>query len=293
MRQKFNLNSINVFAVAARHGNFQRAAEELHISHGAVSQRIKQLELDLGIVLFERKPRGVTLTPLGAKYSIAVEESLSILTTASADLSRTSGQITFHLGSSFASKWLMPRLKSLVLKVPDVSITTEIHDSFLERNLGQNEIAFWPARDKGVNPAHHVKHLTELELVAVCSPDLQRPDWPLDIETVLKLPLLQDAHRRWEQLIESTGRDADHNILNFDRSALAVDAAIKGHGVAIAPTFMIEEEFRKRQLVEIWRSQDVSGEHMFMSWARQHMQNKHLKQTVNWVLSEFGMEAID
>lgn len=293
MMQNVNLNAVRVFAIAARHGNFLRAAEELNISHGAVSQRIKQLELDLGVVLFDRKARGVTLTPNGARYHKAVEEALSLLTTARADLVRGSGQIKLHLGSSFASRWLMPRMKAFAIQFPDVSLSTDVHDRLLTRNLGRNEISIWPGPDMAENPAHHVRRLADLQLVAVCSPNLFRPDWPLDIETLLSFPLLQDGHRRWERLIDANGDQQRHSLLNFDRSALALDAAINGHGVAIAPTYMIGEDLDTHRLVEVWRSPQASGEYLFMSWARRHARDKHLKQTVNWVLLEFGVDVTD
>ena len=68
MAPHVNLNALRIFAEAARLENFQRAAEVLNLSHGAVSQRIRQLEQDLGVVLFERQARGVRLTPHGARY---------------------------------------------------------------------------------------------------------------------------------------------------------------------------------------------------------------------------------
>lgn len=292
MVQNVNLNALRVFAIAARCGNFQRAAEVLNISHGAVSQRIKQLELDLGVMLFERKARGVGLTPNGERYRDAVEKALSILATAGADLERAGGQVTLHLGASFASRWLMPRMRSFAVRFPDIAVTTEVHEELLQRNLGRNEIAIWPARMIDRASGHRVRRLAELQFVAVCSPHLLRPDRPLDIETLLSLPLLQDSHRRWERLIETAGHGARHSLLNFDRAALALDAAINGHGVTIAPTYMIEEDLAAGRLVEIWRSPDASGEYLFMSWAEQHGASRPVTQTVNWILSEFGLEAV-
>ncbi|WP_258093372.1 LysR substrate-binding domain-containing protein [Salipiger pentaromativorans] len=285
-----NLNALRVFALAARHGSFQRAAEALHISHGAVSQRIKQLESDLGVVLFDRKPRGVVLTPRGKSYHAAVEEALATLSAATAELTRPARRITLHIGSSFAAKWLMPRMKGFNARFPEMSLATEIHDTPLERSLGRNEIALWPARTPGHNPAHHLRRLCELRLVAVCSPDIHRPGAPVDTDTLLSFPLLQDAHRRWDRLIGETGSRGAPTVLNFDRSALALDAAIHGHGVAIAPTFMIEPDLRAGRLVEIWHSPEASGEYLFLSWARQYAHERPLKRTVTWILSEFGLE---
>ncbi|MEP4194309.1 MAG: LysR substrate-binding domain-containing protein [Aliishimia sp.] len=88
-------------------------------------------------------------------------------------------------------------------------------------------------------------------MLAVCSPDFRRPDRPMGLETLLTLPLLQDAHRRWEKLIKATGHRSPHKLLNFDRSALALDAAIGGHGIAIAPSYMIGADIRSGRLVKV------------------------------------------
>lgn len=286
--ENLNLNSLRVFAVSARHGSFQRAADALHISHGAVSQRIKQLETELGIILFDRKPRGVELTPKGQTYYLAVEEALRILATATFELEKSSSQIRLHIGASTASKWLMPRMDSFGVQCPKIALETEIHHSVLQRNLGRNELALWPGRSPARKTAHHVEALCELRIVAVCSPNLLRPDWPMDTDTLLSLPLLQDANRRWESLIDLTKHKGPHSILNFGQSALALDAAIHGHGVALAPTFLIEEDLKSRRLVEIWRHPDASGEFLFLSWAKRHSHESSIKQTASWILGEFG-----
>lgn len=288
--ENLNLNALRVFAAAARHGSFLLAAEVLNITHGAVSQRIKQLETDLGVTLFDRRPRGVALTPKGAAYHAAVEEALTLLTTATTDLRGPSGQITLHAGASAVSKWLMPRMGALNLRFPGTSIVTEIHDTMLSRNLGRNEIALWPGKTPATHPAHHVRCLCEARFVAVCSPGFLRPDWPADAETLLSFPLLQDANRRWERLIEKTGHPGHHSILNFDRSALALDAAIQGHGIAIAPTFMVEADVRAKRLVEIWHSPDISGEYYFLSWPKQYAHEKPLSEVVSWITSEFCLD---
>lgn len=236
---QMNLNALRVFAVAASHGNLQRAADELNLSRGAVSQRIKQLEIDLGVVLLVRGARGVSLTSEGERCHAAINEALAILETALVGSSEVSDRVTHHLGPSSATKWLMPRMDAFAARFPNISLTTEVHERILSRSLGRNEISIWPGKEPDSKRAHHCRLLTKIRLVAVCSPNFLRPDWPMGLETLLTLPLLQDAHRRWEKLIETTGHGNAHKLLNFDRSALALDAAIRGHGVAIAPTYMI------------------------------------------------------
>lgn len=86
--KQMNLNSLRVFAVVAWHGNLRRAAEELNLSRGAISQRIKQLEIDLGVILLERRARGVSLTREGERCQEAVDKALTTLETVFTDLGR-------------------------------------------------------------------------------------------------------------------------------------------------------------------------------------------------------------
>ncbi len=282
-----NLNALRVFSVVASHGNLQRAANELNLSRGAVSQRIKQLEIELGVVLLVRGARGVSLTPEGERCHAAMEDALAMLDSAFVSICEGNDRVTLHLGSSTATKWLMPRMDAFATKFPTVSLTTQVHEQVLARSLGRNEIAIWPGRAHDRNAAHGSRRLADIRLIAVCSPDFLRPDWPMGLETLLTLPLLQDAHRRWEKLIQETGYGDTHKLLNFDRSALALDAAIGGHGVAIAPTYMVENDLHSKKLVEIWVDPDPSDDGLYVSWSKDHLGQMRIKRIVDWIASEF------
>lgn len=172
-------------------------------------------------------------------------------------------------------------------RFPRVSLKTEVHRQRLSRNLSRNQIAIWPGRASDPRPFQNARPLTDIRLVAVCSPDFPRPDSPMGLETLLTLPLLQDAHRRWETLVESTGHRARHKLLNFDRSALALDAAIEGHGVAIAPTYIVESDVNRNRLVVVWVSPDPPTEHLFVSWSHEHTRQPHVRRVVEWIASQF------
>ena len=288
--KQMNLNSLRVFACVARCGNLQRAADELNLTRGAVSQRIKQLEIDLGKILLERQARGVTLTPEGVRCREAVDKALATLETMATDLGRDGEQITLHLGSSTAAKWLMPRMEVFSARFPRISLRTEVHTQQLTRDLARNEIALWPGKASDPRPFHNARRLTDIRLVAVCSPDFPRPNWPMELETVLTLPLLQDAHRTWEGLIEGAGHRVRHKLLNFDRSALALDAAIEGHGVAIAPTYIIENDVLRKRLVEVWVSPAPPTEQLFVSWSQEHVRQPDVLRVVEWIATEFQQD---
>lgn len=285
--KNMNLNSLRVFACVARHCNLQRAADELNLTRGAVSQRIKQLETDLGVVLLERQARGVTLTTEGVRCRDAVGKALATLETMLSELGQEAGEITLHLGSSLATKWLMPRMEAFEAKFPRILLRTEVHTQKLLRDLAPNEIAIWPGKGSDLKPFQNARPLTDIRLIAVCGPDFPRPAWPMDLETVLTLPLLQDAHRTWETLIQATGHRARHKLLNFDRAALALDAAIEGYGVAIAPTYIVEHDVLRRRLVEVWASPEPSTEQLFVSWSQEHVRQPDVHRVVDWIASEF------
>ncbi|WP_292295039.1 LysR family transcriptional regulator [Marivita sp.] len=285
--RSLNLNALRVFAVAASHGNLQRAADELNLSRSAVSQRIKQLEIDLGVVLLKRGARGVSLTAEGERCHAGFTQALAVLETTLVGIGDENDRITLHLGSSTATKWLMPRMNAFATAFPKVSLKTEVHEQILSRSLGRNEIAMWPGRAHDPNPVHRSRRLADIRLVAVCSPDFLRPDWPMGLESLLTLPLLQDAHRRWEKLIEATGYGNAHKLLNFDRSALALDAAIGGHGIAMAPTYMIESDLSSKRLVEIWVDPEPSDDGLYVSWSKDHVGQQRISRIVDWIASEF------
>ncbi|RVV97092.1 hypothetical protein EKE94_15660 [Mesobaculum littorinae] len=84
-----------------------------------------------------------------------------------------------------------------------------------------------------------------------------------------------------------TGFGDTHKLLNFDRSALALDAAIGGHGVAIAPTYMVESDLRSKKLVEFWVDPNPSGNGIYISWSKEHLGQTRITRIVDWIAFEF------
>ena len=176
---RVDLNALRVFAVLAEHGSFQRPTTAVNLSRRAVSQRIAQLGLDLGVVL-THDARGMSLTRAEERCRAAMNDALAILETALVEIGRTEVRITPHLGPSFAAKCLAPRAVCFAARFPDISLATGIRDRMPGRNPGRNEIALRPEQVPDPNPAHHAKRLTELRLAALCIPHLVRPDGPME-----------------------------------------------------------------------------------------------------------------
>lgn len=292
MSPPVNLNALRVFAMAARLGSFQDAAGALHISQGAVSQRIKALEESLGTRLFDREARGVTLTPAGAVYLGEIGDALAQIETATARLLQRDPPITFRVGPSFATRWLMPRLARFRAAHPDLSVTTEVQEAAVTQTLGRHELAILPGDLVPTAPSLETRALTRITLLAVCHPDLPRPSGPLELDQILALPLLQDARQRWVRLAASRPATPAPTLLNFDRSALVLDAARSGHGVALAPRHLLETALKTGELVALWRDPAPSEETLHLCWHRAHGTERGLRRVLDWVLAEFDLPPL-
>ena len=138
------LNAIRAFEAAARRGSFVEAAKDLHVTHWAIGKQIRHLEDWLGVPLFERRTRGVALTDHGADLLTDVSAALSRLTSATGRLRgpqsarRVSGIVRVNVLSSFALRWLLPRLS----KFQEAYSSVEVKISTTSRKLRYVGAAF-------------------------------------------------------------------------------------------------------------------------------------------------------
>ncbi|WP_371680550.1 LysR family transcriptional regulator [Microvirga sp. KLBC 81] len=146
------------------------AAEELHVTHGAVSRHIKTLEDHLGVRLFRRLTRRIVLTDEGARFHEVVSRLLSELTKEAERLrgQKSGGRLTISTGISFASKWLGPRLHRLIARHPELDIHLDITDPDADLNNEQINVAV----RYGHGRYQHLiaERILEETITPVCSP---------------------------------------------------------------------------------------------------------------------------
>lgn len=251
---------LQVFACAARHLSFTRCADELHVTPGAISQQMKQLEDRLGFPLFHRVGRGLQLTAQGQRLAVVanevhsrIDEELRLL---------HSGAIggVFKLRSipSFLSKWLMPRLPSLEQAFPELQLRVIAEDS--SGSLRDDDFDLAIDLNDGSYPGLVTTPLLEEELFPVCSPSLLQGRPPLDSPgQLVHFPLLHDItawrgsyeYAEWEfylSAIGAKGIDVRRGH-TFNRNHLTIDAARMGMGVAIARRALITDELEEGSLI--------------------------------------------
>jgi LysR family transcriptional regulator, glycine cleavage system transcriptional activator len=247
------LNALRAFEAAARNGSFTRAADELCVTQGAVSQQVKALELDLKVRLFHRAPGGLELTESGADYLNAVRDALDRIALGTERLRQRqgSGTLTVSVSPDFAAKFLVHRLGRFSHTHPDISlrISADMHHVDFAREDVDVAVRHGDGNWQGL----HAVRLCAEYLFAVCSPGLvQAQTLPLTPHGLLKLPLLHlDKRETWFEWFKAAGiEDADISrgpVMN--RAAMLIDAAVNGQGAALARTTLAAADLLGGRLI--------------------------------------------
>jgi LysR family glycine cleavage system transcriptional activator len=254
MRQRLPpLNALKAFEAAARHESFTRAAEELFVTQGAVSHQVKALETELGIKLFNRERQRLVITEAGRDYLTVVRDAFDRISVGTERLlqRQNAGVLTVSTSPDFAAKWLMHRLGHFVEAHAEIDL--RVSATLHHVDFAREEVDLAVRHGDGNWPGLDTVKLTSEQLFVVCSPKLlsgrRRPSKPADI---LKYPLIHlDSRADWAKWLQAAGVDdakAIHGpVLN--RDSLAIDAAINGHGVALARTTLAAWDLIQGRLV--------------------------------------------
>jgi LysR family glycine cleavage system transcriptional activator len=257
MRTYIPLNALRAFECAARHLSFTRAAAELCVTPTAISHQIRSLEEFLETSLFERRGGKLVLTPATSGALQELSEGFNNLEAAFLALSRRGGRqkITVAASPSFAALWLMPKLHRFFARAPeiDVSISTVIAQGDFDE--GPFDVSICISDD---HPGRKVEYLMDERICPVASPALMAAAG-LSAEAALsELPLIHDDKASdqfptWRRFFEAT-RTSTRDVsggLRFNQSSLAIDAAIKGHGILLGRSRLIASALAERKLTLI------------------------------------------
>jgi len=251
MRRLPPLNALRAFDAAARQLSISAAAQELHVTHSAVSHQVRQLEQWLGKSLFVRHAGGVRLTAEGQSLKQAADHIFALLETRCAEIAEQAPIAEIVLGApgSFLSNWLIPRLDRFEAAYPQIRVRLQTSATMddLQRHLVDCLIVSdrnWPA------DVEHVS-LFEETVGPVCA-----PDWPHRIATPADLagqPLLHTTSRPHAWLEWAARNGVEPAMFDggrrFDHLSLLLEAAAAGLGVAIAPALLVERELSQNRLI--------------------------------------------
>lgn len=251
------LNAVRAFEAAARHGSFVEAAADLNVTHWAIGKQVRLLEDWLGVPLFERRARGVALTDEGAELLGDVSAAFFRLSEATGKLRRpevarrVSGVVRVNVQSSFALRWLFPRLRGFQELFPNIDVRVSTTSRKLRYIGSAFDIGVRSAPEKGAG-------LRSEPLMAdrrrpACSPQLLRRR-PIETirdlrhHTILHSATTRSAWSHWFS-VAGAGDLKGFRQLELEHVYLQLQAAVEGLGVALASMPLIEGDMAAGRLV--------------------------------------------
>jgi LysR family glycine cleavage system transcriptional activator len=249
------LNALRAFDATARHLSVKHAASELCVTPGAVSQMVKGLELRLGVLLFNRMNRRLTLTEAGQAYLPAVRNAFRQIAEATGRIAARpdSGLLSVSTTPFFANAWLVPRLRSFQQAHPDIDL--QISTSSTPLDLARSGVDVAIRHGLGRYAGLHSERVLTLAVVPVASPQLIQqqgaPDRPADLA---RWPLVHEAERQaWHRWFSVQGL-SELGVLHgpsFDDPTLLLKAVLAGHGAGLLPAALVASEIDHDHLVTL------------------------------------------
>lgn len=252
--------ALRTLEAAARHLNFTRAADELGLTPAAVSHQIKEIEEQLGIVLFTRSSRTIRLTGAGAVLFEASADALHLLGRAvsrAQKMTRGTALLKVTLDAQFATKWLMRRVEDFRKQRPDIELRFDI--TYEVRDFELDDVDVGIRFGVGKYPGLCAHRLFDNIIIPVCSPSLLASGPPLREPRDLfdhTLAHIEWARQgvtwpNWRMWMAAAGVDDFDNsrTIVFVNSSDAVQAALDGNAVALADFAMVANDLSEGRLV--------------------------------------------
>lgn len=247
------LTALRAFDAAVRTGSFTRAGETLHVTQGAISRQIRQLEDWLGKPVFVRQHQGLTLTPAGSLLAQSLDTAFATIGQAVEQIGSLGARqrIAVNVPETFASRWLAPRLGGFRSRHPDIDLTITNYPVANLRDAQSYDCLVLFLDQPWSKGACRL--LRQEHYVAVASPDLWQDGLAPRLETATLLHVMADNNRRlplWENWLASLGLphiDARPGIA-FSTMDQAINAAVSGAGVAVVDAPMVARELAEQRL---------------------------------------------
>ena len=260
IRPYLPLNGLRAFDAAARHLSFTRAAIELCVTPAALGHQVKALEERLGVALFRRLPRGLSLTDEGQALLPVLKESFDRIAALIARFDDGRGREPLSVGvvGTFALGWLMPRLADFEAAHPFVDLRLTTNNNRVD--IAEEGLDFAIRFGDGAWHGTEALLLFEAPLTPLCTPDVAaRLASPVDLlgETLLRSYRVEE----WPAWFEAAGAPPPPPLTGpvFDSAQLMAAAAQAGHGVALAPAILFAGELAEGSLVRPFEAEAAAG----------------------------------
>jgi len=289
------LNALRAFEAAARLGGFARAAEELHVSPGAVSRHVKLLEAHFGAPLFMRLAHGLRPTETALALLPKISAAFEMIAAAASEVPDIAGRLEVIASPTFASRLLVPQLPSFSDMCPDVSISVSLLLADLaEFNTAAHDCAIatfhapvWP---EGVR----TMRIRAEELTPLCAPSLlrsrARPMRPEDLQdqTLLRISACTWDWPNWLKRNGLSDVVDPSRGPTFETGELAIRAAVEGLGVIVMDRFLVQRELQSGELIDLFPETEAVDNGYFFFCAERRWDEPMIVSFRDWVSAELS-----
>jgi DNA-binding transcriptional LysR family regulator len=280
-----SINSLMALEAVDRLGSATAAAQDLSLTHSAVSRQLKVLEEQIGVSLFVREGKGLKLTLAGETYAQSVREVLKHLAQASLKVKATGSRSSLNLAvlPTFGMYWLTPRLRAFCQANPDIQINqaTRVLPFDFQQDPFDAALHFGSRNWPGV----HYLALAPERVMAVCAPDFA-PKLPLSPEALLDKPLLHLESRpgAWENWFGQHDLPASRlRGMLFDQFTNMTEAVAAGFGAALLPDFLADAEISRGRVVPASPGVSEADGTYYLVWPKTGDQSEALQKLIYWL----------
>jgi LysR family glycine cleavage system transcriptional activator len=284
------LNGLRAFEAAARHMSFTDAAEELSVTQAAISHQVRGLEQRLGLKLFVRRNRSLLLSEAGQAYLPSVRSAFDQLNEATEKLLQKDrgGHLTVTTTSSFAVKWLVPRLGGFQRTNPEIDV--RVHTGTPLVDFSREDVDIGIRYGRGQWPNLMAEWLVAEDVMPVCAPSLVKgPNGlrkPSDLRrfTLLHTSTYPDDWQVWLTAAGVKGVDASRGV-SFDFALAAYQAAMDGLGVALGRNPLVEPDLKAGRLVVPFEFKRSSEFAYYLVYPPEAIRRRKIKAFRDWIVS--------
>lgn len=285
------MQALRAFEATARERSLTKAAEALHLTHGAISHQIKALEADLGIRLVERAGRGIRLTDEGERFAARVRAAFAELTTAMQEITSRANprMLRVSVVPSFAARWLLPRIGRFFAVHPDIDLVVSANMALVDFQRDDADVAirYGFGQWEGVR----VEHLLDDSFFPVCSPRIAGgvPKRPTDLA---RYTLLRADDEPWLPWFEAAGLDWSEPTRGpmFNDSAHLMQAAAEGQGVALARATLLGNDERNGVLVRPFAIEAPAPRRFYLVYPPRNADSPKLAAFRAWLQVEIAAD---
>lgn len=246
------LHTLRAFEAIGRLRSFTLAAGELHLTHSAISHQMRALESSLQTCLIDRSRREIALTPQGEQFLSVVRPILKQLAEISESLRHgETRRLRINVLPSFAARWLMPRMGDFFIRHPEIEVEIAATQALVDLSASGAHLGI--RYGDGQWPGTRSELLFEEELFPVASPAYVREHRIETLDDLRRATLLRDDFHPWDRWLECAGVDVSDCSFGavYRDSALTVQAAENGQGVALGRSWLVADAVRAGSLCRI------------------------------------------